>query len=56
MVDSRDGLTQLYDRGSFDRHLRSSVGEANDNGEPIALVMADKAVAIELEPPDGEGV
>jgi len=41
MADSRDALTQLYDRESFDRYLRSSVGEADAGGEPLALVMAD---------------
>lgn len=41
MADLRDALTQLYDRGSFDRYLRSSVGEAGASGDPLALVMAD---------------
>jgi diguanylate cyclase (GGDEF)-like protein len=41
VVDSRDALTQLGDRGSFGDYLESSFGDAASRGEPLALVIAD---------------
>jgi diguanylate cyclase (GGDEF)-like protein len=41
VVDSRDALTQLGNRGSFDDYLRSSLSDAASRGEPLALVMVD---------------